>query len=221
MTTTDAYNQFIIKINANAITDGLSCDKGRFITLYNKNEVRLIELYLERKFEDDVRYIQKLLVDDVRLTPSSTHLDHTDFKLPQDFLDNSNLYCIVRKGECKNQKVDCFEIKNDDVNLILADQTLKPSFKYREAPYHLSSDKIKVYTQKEFDIEKAYFSYYRYPKPLSLVNPEDPESDFTSQNPELDDKFTSRVIDLCTSEFFLNSSDQRFQIEKQNAITKP
>ena len=36
MTTTQAYQNFIIKINENATTDNLSCDKGRFVVLFLK-----------------------------------------------------------------------------------------------------------------------------------------------------------------------------------------
>lgn len=46
MTTTQAYQNFIIKINENATTDNLSCDKGgRFVVLFNSEQNRLIESF--------------------------------------------------------------------------------------------------------------------------------------------------------------------------------
>jgi len=221
MTTTDTYNRFIIKINENATTDGLSCDKGRFVILFNKNTNKLIEHFLERKFEDDIRYIQKILVDNKKLSSSNKHLDHVDYPLPEDYFDNSNLYILASKGECRKQKIDCFEVKNEDINQVLNDRNNNPSFKYRETPYRISSDKINVYTADDFKVDEAFFSYYRYPKQIGLVNPEDPESDFNNVNPEFDDKFIERVIELTASEFFLNTDNQKFQAEKINSIQKP
>jgi hypothetical protein len=53
-----------------------------------------------------------------------------------------------------------------------------------------------------------------------LVDDNDPESKFNNNILEFDDKFMNRVIDLCAAKFLLNTDDQKFQAEKQNAITK-
>lgn len=220
MTTNQTYEQFIIKINENATTDGVACDKGRFVRIFNSQQNKLIEQFLEKRFEDDIRYLQKILVSDFELSSSNENLDHINYQIPKDFFDFSNLYVIVKKGACKD-KVDCFEIKDDDRNNILRDSNNNPSFKHRETPFHISSDKVKIYTADDFTIEKAYFSYYRYPKQIGLINPENPESKFNSTNPEFDDKFVNRVIDLAVAEFFLNNNDQKFQVAKVNAVQKP
>lgn len=220
MTANQTYERFIIKINGNATTEQLSCDKGRFANIYNNQQNRMIEYILEKRFEDDIRYLQKILVDDKRLISSSVHLDHVDFTLPKDFFDHSNLYCLVSKGKCQKQKISCFEIKDDDRNNILDNEMINPSFKYREAPYHFSSDKIKIYTADEFTIDSAILSYYRYPQQIKLINPENPESDFLS-DPEFDDKLVNRIIDTCVSEFFLNGGNEKFQAEKVNSVQKP
>ena len=220
MTTSYAYDKFIIKINENITTDKVSCDKGRFTILFNNSQNRIIEYFLDKRFEDDLRYIQKIRVDDKTLTSSNTHLDHTEFSLPKDFFDFSNLYITASKGECKKQKIDCFEIKDEDRNNILRDSNQNPSFKYRETPFLISSDEIIIYTTGDFTIDSAFFSYYRYPLQIGLINPEDPESPFNSINPEFDDKLVNRIIDLCASEFSLNTDDQKYQAEKLNAINK-
>lgn len=219
MTTDQTYQRFIIKINENATTDRVSCDKGRYCVIFNNQQNKLIEYYYEKKFEDDGRYIQKILVDDKKLSSSNKHLDHQDFTIPKNYFDFSNLYIKASKGNCTD-RVDCVEIKDDDRNLILSNNHRKPSFKYRETPFHFSSDQIKIYTADDFTIESAYLSYYRYPTQIGLVNPEDPESQFNENNPEFDDKFINRVIDLAASEFLLNVDDPKFQALKANAAQK-
>lgn len=220
MTTKQFYESFIIKINESATTDNLSCDKGRFVVLANNVTNRLIESFLDRRFEDDIRYIQKILVDDYKVSSSTFHLDHQDFPLPENYFDFSNAYALASKGECKKQKIDLFEIKDENRNNIMTDEFSKPSFKFREAPFNIASDKIKVYTAKDFSVDDLILSYYRYPVQIGLVNPEDPESDFNNKNPEFDDKFMNRVISLCASEFYLNTDDGKFQAEKANSAQK-
>lgn len=220
MTTNQTYESFILKINESATTDKLSCDKGRFVRLFNNEQNRLIESFLDRRFEDDIRYIQKILVDDHKISSSKNHLDHQDFPLPEDYFDLSNAYALATKGSCQRQKISLFEIKDENRNNILSDEFSKPSFKYREAPYSIASDKIKVYTNDEFQVENVLLSYYRYPVQIGLKDSENPESDFNSNNPEFDDKFVNRIIALCASAFYLNTDDQKFQAEKANAAQK-
>src|SRR3990172_9771774 len=104
MTTNQTYQSFIIKINESATTDSLSCDKGRFVNLYNNVQNRLIESFLDRRFEDDIRYLQRILVDDLKISSSVNHLDHQDFALPINYFDFSNAYALATKGECAKVK---------------------------------------------------------------------------------------------------------------------
>jgi len=220
MTTNQTYQSFIIKINESATTDSLSCDKGRFVNLYNNVQNRIIESFLDRRFEDDIRYLQRILVDDLKISSSQDHLDHQDFKLPENYFDFSNAYALATKDTCKKAKIDLFEIKDENRNNILTDEYSKPSFKFREAPFNIASDKIKVYTGQDFQINDLVLSYYRYPVQIGLIDSENPESDFNNKNPEFDDKLMNRIIGLCASEFYLNTDDGKSQIEKANASQK-
>lgn len=221
MTPNEAYTNFIIKINANATTDNISCDKGRFSLMYNEEFIKLVEFFLDRRYEDDVRYIQGLLVDDFKLSSSAKRLDHELFHLPKNYFDFSSSYVVGSRDFCKFQRIEVFEIKNEDRDILLSDENSKPSWKYRETVSQVSADKVKIYTNNEFTIDSAYLTYYRYPKKITLVNPENPESDFVNAPLDLDEKFNNRVIDLVASKFFLNNRDERFEIQKVNSIQKP
>ena len=75
--------------------------------------------------------------------------------------------------------------KDDDKELILQDENNDPSFEAREAPYHITSDYVKVYNKKDFVFTSLYLSYYRYPVQIKLLDDEDPESGFDPEfNPE-------------------------------------
>jgi hypothetical protein len=214
------YQSLVIKLQENATTDKISIDKGRACVLGNNAQNRLIEVFLERKFEDDIRYLQKILVTDKVISSSKVSKDYTEFNLPKDYFDFSNLFVVASKGVCENKRMTCEEIKDDDKHHILDNAYLKPSFKHREAPFNLSSDKIILYTADDFTTDSATLSYYRYPVQMGLVDEFNPESKFNNNVLEFDAKFMNRVIDLCAAEFLLNTDDQKFQAEKQNAITK-
>jgi len=220
MTTNQTYESFILQINANATSDNLSCDKGKFTVMYNNEQNRFIENLLDRKFEDDIRYLQQILVSDKEITSSMSRLDSTYFDLPKNYFDFSNVYALASKGKCQKQKINLFEIKDDDRNLILFDSNNNPSWKYREAPFSIQSGKVKVYKDDKFTLDRLLLTYYRYPVQIGLIDEENPESDFNSNSPEWDDKANNRIIDLTVSSFFLQMGDQRFQVEKQNAIQK-
>jgi len=220
MITEIAYQKFIIKINKNATTDSIACDKGKFTVIINEAQNRFEEFILDKRGDDEIRYIQHLLVEDYLISSSTPHKNSQDFKLPSNYFDLSNVSAEASRGECKLQKIDLFEFKNEDQNNILRDEYNKPSFKHREAPYNLTSNKIKVYTD-DFTVDNINLSYYRYAKQIALLNPNDPESSFNpNTNLEWDEKTSDRIISLAAAEFELNNGSDKFQANKMNAAQK-
>ena len=220
MTTQTAFDKFQIKVNKNFETGSIAVDRGRFVIIFNEAQNKLIEYILDKKNEDDIRYIQKILISDYPVSSSQSKMHYQDFQLPKDYFDFSSVYATATKGECKNKQMFLFEIKSDDKNEILQDKFNKPSFLEREAPFNITSDNIRVY-RDEFEINRIFLSYYRYPVQIKLLTEEDPESDFdNSINPEFDDKFVDRILSLATGEFELNSENPKFQANKLSAIQK-
>lgn len=215
-----AYDKFQIKANSNSETGKIAIDRGRFVIIYNEAQNKLIEYILDKKNEDDIRYIQKILVSDHVITESFSKFDYQEYKLPEDYFDFSSVYAEASTGKCKNKKIALFEIKDDDKTLISDDENNKPSFIARESFMHITSDKLKVY-KEGFTLDKVFLSYYRYPVQIALSNPDNPESDFDIRfNPEFDDKFVDRVISSATGEFELNTMNQKAQFDKQRAQQK-
>lgn len=215
-----AYQKYLQKVEKNGTNDNISTDRGRFVVLYNESTNKIIEWLLDRRSEDDVRYIQKLLIVDKKVSSSTKRLDHYDFKVPENYFDFSNVYALGSTTDCKGEKLYLFPIKEEDKNEILQDPYNKPSFLYRESPYTLSSDAVNVYAD-DFSIDSIFLSYYRYPNQIQLINPEDPESLFNeSIEIEFDDKLVDRIISLCAGEFDINEENQRFQFQKQRVIQK-
>jgi hypothetical protein len=214
-----AYQKFIIKINKNAQTNNIACDKGRFVLIYNESQNKEIEYILEKRANDSIRYIQKLLVPSKLLKSKKKDKSFDLFTLPEDFFDFSTLFGMATKECCKEVSLDMYEIKSENENLVTFDEFQKPSFEFREAPYYISQDSIKVF-KDDFEYNGLHLTYYRYPKQISLKNPENPESNFSKQEIELDDKIVDRIISRASAEFEMNNSNPKYQVDLQRTIQK-
>jgi hypothetical protein len=214
-----SYEKFLIKANENFETSKIAVDRGRFVIIYNEAANKLIENILDRKQDDEYRYIQKLLVKDQEINRENT-LQQTDyFALPKNYFDYTSAYTKATKGKCK-ARIDLYEVKDDNLTEILNDSNQKPSFLAREAPFIFSNDSIGV-LKDDFLNEKLYLSYYRYPTQIRLEDPNNPESNFDENFPiEFDDKLIDRIITNTVAEVMINYQDPSFQVRKQQSITK-
>jgi len=215
-----AYQRYLLKVEKNGVNDNLSTDRGRFVIIFNEAQNKYVEFMLDRKGEDDIRYIQKLLVPNKRIPFNTKTLEYYSFKLPENYFDFANTYASCSKGVCVNQKVYLYEFKEENKNEILMDEFQRPSFLWREAPFNINSDSIKVYYE-DFKVDEILLSYYRYAQQISLIDSEDPESQFDENKKlEFDDKVIDRILSSAAGEFELNNEDPFFQQQKQRTITK-
>lgn len=221
MTTQTAFDKFQIKVNNNSETGKIAVDRGRFVLLFNEAQNRLIEYILDKKSEDDIRYIERILVQGYKLSLFKSDKSYQDYSLPKDYFDFSSLHATANKGECLDKSMTLFEIKDDDSPLILEDEYNNPSFLAREAPFSIASNKIKIYKDETFEYNKVFLNYYKYPIQIRLVNDEDPESEFDKNfDPEFDDKFVDRIISVAAGNFELNNESQKAQFDFQMAKQK-
>lgn len=219
MISEEVYGRFIIKINKNAQTDNVQCDRGRFVEIYNEEKNKWLEWTLEKRNEDDVRYAQVLKILNKKINPDKKNKNSQEFKLPEDYFDLLKVSAIASSDCCEKQELDLYELKGENTLLELQDESSKPSFDYRESLYELASDKVVVYTD-DFTIDNINLSYYRYPVKLELEVPEDPESGFKDVQLLLDDKVIDRIISMCAASFDLNNDNQKFQAGKQRVVSK-
>lgn len=217
MSVEKAYLKYKIKIEKNATNDAISSNRGSFTITFNEAQNKYLEFHLQQRGVDDVRYIEKFLILDKDIPYTSKLFDHYNFKLPQDYLDLSDVRAKASLKDCKNKDINLFEIRTENLNSTLQDEFNKPSFKWREAPFTVNSNTISVYTDG-FSVDKILLNYYRYPKQIALVNQLDPESTFDeNQNIEWDDKSLDRIISIAAGEFDMNDSNARYQVQNLRA----
>ena len=146
MTTTEqAFIKFQIKINETYESSKIGIDRGRFVILFNEAQNKMVELILNRKGTDDYTYIQNILVPNKEIPRETSTHDSDVFLMPDDLLNFSSAYSTANKGVCKNQKINLFDIKDDNKTEILQDEFNKPSFIAREAPLSMADNKFFLY----------------------------------------------------------------------------
>ncbi len=220
MVSEEVYGRFIIKINKNAQTDNIQCDRGRFAEIYNEEKNKWLEWTLEKRNEDDVRYAQALLILEDTLKLKQVGETFDQFVLPKNYFDLTDAYALASSDCCERQKIDLYELKAENASLEIQDESSKPSFDYRESLYQIASDTVSVH-KDQFTIDEVKLSYYRYPVEIELRDPLDPESQFKdSEDFLLDKKVIDRIISMCAASFALNNDNQKYQAEKQRVVQK-
>ena len=218
MTTTEqAFIKFQIKINETYESSKIGIDRGRFVILYNEAQNKMVEFILSKKNTDDYTYIQNILVPNKKL-PRLTSINDADvFEMPEDLLNLSSAYSTATQGKCKDAKIFLFDIKDDNKTEVLQDEFNKPSFLAREAPMSIADNKLYLY-KDNFTHNNLFLSYYRYPKQIKLLDPDNPESQFDPNiNPEFDDLLLDRILSMAASEFEINTESQKFQVDRMRA----
>ena len=219
MTTNEAYQKYIIELQANGTTDNIQSTRSRFVVNYNKAQNKVIEWLIERKNEDDNRYLQSIKKIDSKLEKNQTSEDKDTFLLKSDYFDFINLNAFATSGKCRNQRFFLKEVKSENLNNLLDDYNTKPSFKYSESFFIISDNLITLF-KEDFTFDTAYLSYYRYPKQIKLENLENPDSELVDEILEFDDKLIDRIITLAASEHSLNANDPKYAALKQQVLQK-
>lgn len=220
MTASRAYEKYLLKTQENGTNDNLPVSRDYFVAIFNEAQNKYVEWHLEKRNSDERRNIQSMLVPDLIVENPEKVLNHYNFTLPDNYLDFSNAYCFGSKGSCKGQRINLFEIKDENLNEIIEDEFNKPSFLHRESPYQLVSGKVLVYVD-DFQVDKLSLSYYRYPQQLQLEDPSNPESRIDdSKSPEFEDRVVDRILSIAAGDYDLNGNNPRFQAQQQRVVNK-
>lgn len=206
----EVKERYRIKAEKNGTNDNITTDNYRFCLNFNESQNKFLTLHLQNRGIDDVRYIQKFLILDKSIVPTSTSENKVNFKLPDDYFDLSSARAKAQSNSCQDL-LELIEIQTENLNEILFNEVLKPSFDWREAPYTINSDQLSIY-KDDFTIDALLLNYYRYPNQIKLQDPENPESDFDSTEVEWDDKSLDDIISLMVANLDMNEGNPRFQI---------
>jgi hypothetical protein len=220
MLSIEVFNQVREKANKNNINDGIAFDNPRIKTAVNEAQYQFIEWVLEKRNEDDIRLIQKLLIPDKKLKESSKTTDSHYFTIPTDFFDLATLRAIAKTSTCKDS-IKLWEAKAENTQELLFDEHNKPSFYFRESFYYIANNTIRVFID-DFLIDALFMSYYRYPRIIDIEGYITLDGiNSSTSNPEWDDKTMNRIISIAVKNLNINTDNlQHFQIDNTRINNK-
>lgn len=210
-----AKERYRIKAEKNGTNDNITTDNYRFCLNFNESQNKFLTLALQNRGVDDIRYIQKFLILDKSIPPKNTSENKVNFPLPEDYFDLSSARAKAQSEGCQDL-LELVEIQTENINEIMFNEYLKPSFNWREAPYTVNSDSLSIYID-DFTIDSLLLNYYRYPNQIKLQDIEDPESAFADIEIEWDDKSLDDIISIMVANLDMNENNPRFQINTMRA----
>lgn len=122
--------------------------------------------------------------------------------LPLDYFEFNKIVLKGSKDNCSKQPIKVFLTEEANVEILLSDTNYQPSFEWRETFCTLLSNKVRIYTNKEFKIDEATLMYYRLPKEIKLkdcISLDTGQEHLTEQICEFKDDIVELIIDIAAS----------------------
>lgn len=120
--------------------------------------------------------------------------------LPSDYFEWKRISAKAKKDCCDKRQMMVYLAEEANVDELLRDYNKKPSFEWAETFATVLGNKIKIYTNNDFDIEDATLTYYRQPKKIQIPGVSDPYTgQISSVNVECEfkDDLVELFIDEC------------------------
>jgi hypothetical protein len=83
--------------------------------------------------------------------------------LPTDYLHYVRTDVFAKKECCPERRMTVYEVEEANISVILSDKNKQPNFEWAETVSTRMSNKLKVYTNNEFEITQCHLTYYRKP----------------------------------------------------------
>jgi hypothetical protein len=120
--------------------------------------------------------------------------------LPANYFEWKRLSAKAKKDCCDDRRMMVYLAEEANVDELLRDHNKKPSFEWAETFSTILGNKIKVYTNNDFEIESAVLTYYRQPRRIQIQGVSDPYTGQVSTSNvecEFKDDLVEVFIDEC------------------------
>lgn len=137
---------------------------------------------------------------------------------PEDYLVFSRISAEACSDCCPNRRLKIYQVKESDIDIILADKNKNPNFEWAETISTLFNNTVRIYTDNKFKIENPKVIYYRAPVPVQFidcVNTEDGTTSIANVTCEFTDVVTELIIDDAAA---ILSGDLENQLQMQRNI---
>ena len=116
--------------------------------------------------------------------------------LPDDYLRYIRTFCIGKVPNCNSKEIFIYLQEESNLNTLLNNDLINPSFEWGETIATITENKLKVFTQNKFEINKVYLTYLRKPRAIDIAGYIKKDGSLsTNIDPELPDDLVEMSID--------------------------
>lgn len=145
--------------------------------------------------------LQKILVR--KKLPSIQRKDkYYEVDIPEDYLGWKRVEVEASSKCCDdNRNMVVYLGEEANIDLLLRDEMKKPNFNWGETFCTMSNNKVKVYTNNEFEIENIILHYYRLPIYIEVKGCSNPYSSSATHSLEdIECEFKDDIVEILIDE---------------------
>ena len=121
-------------------------------------------------------------------------------ELPDNYLEYKRIDVQARNECCEDSRpMDVYLAEEDNRSLLLRDEMKKPSFEWAETFSTLINNRARIFTNGEFELEKAQLTYYRFPAYIQIQGCVDPYTGQVSPT-NIECEFKDDIVELLIDE---------------------
>lgn len=142
----------------------------------------------------------QILLKDEKLAMVKKELYYISPTLPSDYFEFKRVSSKATTDCCDPRIMTVYLTEEANIDLTLKDVNKKPSFPWGETVCTFAGNKLKIYTNGEFDITDAVLTYYKQPTKIQIKGISDPytgQVSLVDVECEFKDDLTEVLIDEC------------------------
>jgi hypothetical protein len=144
--------------------------------------------------------LQVLLEETALIMLDKTTYYETVTSIPSEYLRYKRI-SVMATNECcpEPRRMVVFLAEQGNVDILLKDVNKRPNFDWAETFATFAGDKLQVYTNGEFEIDKVKFTYYRQPIKIQINGCVDPYTQVQSTI-DVECEFKDDLVELLIDE---------------------
>ncbi len=119
--------------------------------------------------------------------------------IPSDYFQWKRITITGKNDCCDERPFVTWLAEQGNVDQLLRDQNKKPSFEWGETFATMKNNRVQIYTNNEFEVTSALFTYYRQPVKIEILNCQDPYTQIVS-TVEVPCEFKDDLVELFIDE---------------------
>lgn len=142
----------------------------------------------------------QILLKEEKLAMVKKDMYYISPTLPSDYFEFKRVSSKATTDCCPERQMTVYLTEEANIDLTLRDVNKKPSFSWGETVCTFAGNKLKIYTNGEFDIVDAVLVYYKQPRKIQIKGISDPytgQVSLVDVECEFKDDLVEVLIDEC------------------------